>query len=30
MVNEKLPKRYKKALDDIEIICTELLKKTKT
>ena len=29
MVNGKLPKHYKKALDDIEIICTELLKKLK-
>ena len=29
MVNKKLPKRYKKALDDVETICTELLKQLK-
>ena len=29
MTDEQLLKSYKKALDDIEIICTELLKKLK-
>ena len=29
MVNEQLSEYYKKALDDIETICTELLKKLK-
>lgn len=29
MVNEQLSKYYKKALDDIETICTELLKQVK-